>query len=75
MNLYLISQVVNQDYDTFDAAVVCAESEQDARLIHPEGPDGWESMWAPVDKVEVKFLGSADPSVEAGVVCASFNAG
>ena len=38
-------------------------------------PDGWESMWAPVDKVEVKFLGSADPSVEAGVVCASFNAG
>ena len=78
MNLYLISQTVNQDYDTYDSAVVCAESELDARLIHPDGPGErfeWEYMWAPVDKVEVKFLGTADPSVEAGVVLASFNAG
>ena len=75
MNLYLISQTVNQDYDTYDAAVVCAESELDARLINPDEERQWESMWAPVDKVEVKFLGPADPSVEAGVVLASYNAG
>jgi hypothetical protein len=37
MNLYLISQNVNNDYDTYDAAVVAANSEDEARLIHPCG--------------------------------------
>ena len=37
MNLYLISQDVNNDYDTFDSAVVAAESEGDARTISPCG--------------------------------------
>ena len=56
----------------YDTAVACAESEDDARQL---------VAWAlgldksPVDKVEVKFLGTADPSVEPGVVLASFNAG
>ena len=35
MNLYLISQDVNDGYDTYDSAVVVAKSEQDARDIHP----------------------------------------
>jgi hypothetical protein len=35
MNIYLISQDKNSDYDTYDSAVVAAESEQDAREIHP----------------------------------------
>lgn len=35
MNLYLISQDINNNYDTYDAAVVAAESEDDARAIHP----------------------------------------
>ena len=35
MNIYLISQDINREYDTFNAAVVAAESEQDARTIHP----------------------------------------
>ncbi len=34
MNIYLISQVVNDQYDTYDAFVVCAESAADAKLIH-----------------------------------------
>lgn len=33
MNLYLISQDVNNDYDTYDSAVVAAESEEEARGI------------------------------------------
>lgn len=33
--LYKISQSINSGYDTYDSAVVCAESEQDARNIHP----------------------------------------
>lgn len=35
MNLYLISQDINSGYDTYDSAVVAAESEKDAREIHP----------------------------------------
>lgn len=35
MNLYLISQSKNTDYDTYDSAVVCAESETQAKLMHP----------------------------------------
>ena len=35
LNLYLISQNVNNDYDTFDSAVVAARDEEDARSIHP----------------------------------------
>jgi len=37
MNLYLISQTENNDYDAFDRAVVAAESAQEAALIHPAG--------------------------------------
>lgn len=37
MNLYLISQEANAEYGTYDSAVVCAASEDDARLIHPAG--------------------------------------
>ncbi len=35
MNLYLIKQYENNNYDTFDSAVVVAKSEDQARLIHP----------------------------------------
>ena len=35
MKLYLISQSMRCDYDTYDSAVVAAESESDARTIHP----------------------------------------
>lgn len=40
MNLYLISQDVNRAYDTYDAAVVAAESEEEARRIHPHDGQG-----------------------------------
>lgn len=40
MHLYLISQSVNADYDTFDSAVVAAESAEEARKIHPSV--GWD---------------------------------
>lgn len=42
LNLYLISQTVNDDYDTFDSAVVAARDEEDAKSIHPVS--SWLSM-------------------------------
>jgi len=35
MNLYLLTQTVNNNYDTFDSAVVAAETEKEALRIHP----------------------------------------
>lgn len=42
MNLYLISQEENQSYDTYDSAVVAAESESEARTIDPANSDYYE---------------------------------
>ncbi|HMA78940.1 MAG TPA: hypothetical protein VKP88_07490 [Candidatus Paceibacterota bacterium] len=56
-------------------------SEDEARMIRPDGRDTWEgvvssSCWcSSPDKVEVEFIGTTD-TIEAGtVVIASFNAG
>jgi hypothetical protein len=38
MNLYLLTQLENNDYDTYDSCVVAANSEEEARLIHPRYP-------------------------------------
>jgi len=83
MNLYLISQTVNNDYDTFDAAVVCAPDEETARDMNPyDGkPVNWGALryggsWAPQrSDVNVKLLGLAKPSIPPGVVLASYIAG
>lgn len=90
MNLYRISQNVVDGYDTFDMAVVAAESEDRARKIHPysdlgpaynwddNGPDNqWSSSaWcASPGDVAVTLLGTALPGTAEGLILASFNAG
>ena len=78
MNLYLISQTENDDYDTYDSAVVAAKSEEDARLINPDGPEwnrqfgGWCST---PEAVTVELIGRAKKGTVSGVILASFNAG
>jgi hypothetical protein len=43
VNLYLISQSENNDYDTYDSAVVAAESKEDAVLVNPgTGNYAWD---------------------------------
>jgi len=65
MNLYLISNPTPASYDVFRSAVVAAESEGDARLASDASDpfDGWV----------VQFLGTADPSVEPGILLASYD--
>ena len=87
MKLYLISQSQNNDYDTFDSAVVCAENEEKAKLIHPyeywgeaiERDRWWKSKnryWCDSPNyVKVEFLGFAKNGTEEGIILASFNAG
>jgi len=85
MKLYVISQSENNDYDTYDSAVVCAENEEEARKIHPseyaedkwwEKPKDPYSPWATkLENVDVKYIGEATEGVEPGIIIASFNAG
>jgi len=82
MNIYLISQDVNNDYDTYDSAVVYAPTEEDARMTHPSDyKHDWDgtmydwSPWCDAREVQVDYLGETSEVVDAGVICASFNAG
>ncbi len=84
MKLFLISQDERHSYDTYDSAVVCAETHSDARHIHPSerdvalGKDGkWDDYsWASIpENVQCKYLGQARRRSKRGVICASFNAG
>lgn len=81
MNLYHISQNINNSYDTYDSAIVAAATEEEARKIHPSGDNNdWDGPYGHVwctytSDVTVKLIGTAAPSVTKGVVLASFNAG
>ncbi len=81
MNLYLIERDDKASYDEYVSAIVCAESEEEAVKIHPNGDIfdtvcRWGSEWVKdPSHVECKKIGVADESVEKGVVLASFNAG
>lgn len=71
MKLYLISQTVNNEYDTYDSAVVAAPSAQAAKKMEP----GSLECWTTPNNVTVKYLGTAKPRTKAGVILGSFNAG
>lgn len=44
--LYLLTQTVNNGYDTYDSCVVCADSEEEARYISPREYDMWhDNAW------------------------------
>jgi len=81
MFLYRISQFVNNDYGTYDSAVVCAENEDEARMIHPNGCEDWDgededfSSWRAAKDVRVEIIGTAANNLPKGVIVASHNAG
>jgi hypothetical protein len=55
MNIYLISQAINNDFDTYRAAVVVAWNSTAARFTHPDGRMTWDN-----DKMEWIFINSDD---------------
>ena len=87
MHLYKISQSVNNNYDTYDSAIVAAASEDDARSIHPDGdfhpqPTGVDVTeesdtyeWCIQKYVNVEYIGEARSNIERGVILSSFIAG
>ena len=81
MKLYLLSQNQYSDYDTYDSCVVCAESDEDAKTIYPDGSDfnkkdKWMHCWADsLENIQCNEIGVANDNQKRGVICASFNAG
>ena len=80
MNIYLIEQTDNQNYDTFDSAIVAASTEDKARLIHPSDIENWDGQsdkygtWVNSEMVTVTLIGLAIDN-KKGVLLASFRAG
>ena len=87
--LYLVSADVENfgGYDTWDSFIACADSENEARKMYPDGcldendvSVNWDSRcygwidFKDIDKLNVTYLGRTH-NVVKGVVLASFNAG
>lgn len=81
MELYKISQNKNTGWDTYSDAIVCAESEQEAQMIHPSGNKGWDGVereygtWTDAKNVMVEHIGTVKDGMVKGVICSSFHAG
>jgi hypothetical protein len=80
MKLWLLINEIVTGYDTYDSAVVAAETEAAARTIHPSGNNiYWKRetycSWCRQDEVIAQLLGTALKGTKAGIICASFNAG
>ena len=60
MNLYKIWQEVNNGYDTFDEAVVCAENQEEAIKFHPDGEYNYKE-----EDIENKKAWGVSPNTNA----------
>lgn len=80
--IYVIKQGKVRGYDTYDAAVVIAESKEEARRMHPSGDNDqwrteiWRRSWVtdPED-VEVERIGVAVIGSRKGVVVSNYKGG
>jgi hypothetical protein len=72
--LYKIWQIKNTDYDTYDSAIVCAETEEEARNIEVGSVDEY-GTWVRPEDVHVEEIGIAKDNLKKGIILASFNAG
>jgi len=82
LKIYLLTQDVNWGYDKYDACVVVANSEEEARNIHPGGDD-WETYLTPLlrswanspEEVKAEEIGETDKFSDPCIILASYNAG
>jgi len=92
MKLWLVYPTnETKHYDTYDAMVVAATTEAEAKRIHPDKSQKWDpksEMWTgryqqwvgetwveSPDHVKARYLGRATTGTKAGIICASFRAG
>tara|TARA_R100000458_G_C8259533_1_gene235186 strand:+ start:786 stop:1010 length:225 start_codon:yes stop_codon:yes gene_type:complete len=74
MNLYYVFQNENTGESTYHAMIVAAETEKEARLIHPDGDWDRVDTWTYSEHdVHVKLIGYAAEGTPPGVVLSSFS--
>ena len=76
MNIYLVKRTDFVGYDEFDAVVVYAANEDEAKLINPNTYDDGHltNPWS--EHLVVTYIGHTDDIyTKQGVILASFNAG
>lgn len=81
MKIYHVTQSEVTGYDTYSDFIACAETEQEAKLMHPSyyyksilDSNGWD--WPNrIEDVECHEIGEANEDQTKGVICASFHAG
>jgi len=74
MKLYYIFQDENTGEGTFHAAIVAADTKEEARSLHPGGDWSRVDLWCyEEEEVHVRLLGTAAKSVGSGVILASMS--
>jgi hypothetical protein len=80
--LWLIKNEVVTGYDTYDSVIVAADTEDEARMIHPseyekdwDGSCSKQETWCAAKNAIVEYLGCTDRQIPSGVILSSFNAG
>lgn len=72
--LYLLTQTVNQNYDTYDSMVIAAKDEKQAiKISLKTGDTGEYGTWAEAKDITVECIGETNK--KAGLILASFQAG
>lgn len=78
MNLYLVSQNQNNDYDTYDSFVIAADTANEAQATHPGNKENWgekyDTWCISPEFAKVKLIGKAAKGI-SGIICSSFNPG
>ncbi len=84
MKLFKIYQNLNNGYDTYDSAVVVANSAAEAQKIHPCDASGdfdmYDNWVSRPSLVKVKYLGEVVGELDSdtypgAIICSSYNAG
>lgn len=77
MQVYLLTQNHNNNWDTFNGCVVRAENEEEARNTHPSGGKWEYSDWVrSPESVKVEWIGEDhSPTAKSGVILASYISG
>jgi len=75
MNIYLLERTDKWSYDDYDATVVIAENEEDAKKIEITYHSVIRWSWTTPNNIKATLIGTAMPDAKSGVVLKSFNAG
>ena len=55
MNIYKLSQTINNDYDTFDSCVVIEKNKEEAVKVHPNSYQNWDTRGQIIEDSYFKY--------------------